>query len=181
MAPKMLNKFSNNSEKRTNHALAMMRERTQEDDLSDQVKISNEIYLNADPSLGLGGRYQSAVGEILSIDARIPSTGYWIGLHIKLSVRDFSDVGLIGFASRGHAPEYTIVNPCIRSGTKDGFVDCFFGKHMLLHGNSAQHVDAISIEDRDDLPDKAPWRELILFLPTQDFQLTLTDLRIFVV
>ncbi|CUJ17039.1 hypothetical protein [Cognatishimia activa] len=177
----MLNKFSSNSEKRVNDALAMLRERTQEGDLSDHVKIAKDIYLNADPNLGLGGRFQSTIGDIVTIDAQTPSNGYWIGLHIKLSSRDFGDAGVIGFASRGHAPEYTIVNPCIRSGTTDGFVDCFFDKHMLLHADSARYVDAVSIEDRDELPAKAPWRELILFLPTKDFQLTLTDLRVFVV
>ena len=88
---------------------------------------------------------------------------------------------MVGFAARIAAPEILVARACLRSGTEEGFVDCFFDKHLLFRPEEASHVDALPVHHRADLPLRAPWRELILFLPTDDFRLSLIDLRVFVV
>ena len=42
-------------------------------------------------------------------------------------------------------------------------------------------MDALHVGKRADLPLRAPWRDVILFLPTRAFQLSLIDMRVFVV
>jgi hypothetical protein len=104
-----------------------------------------------------------------------------VGLHLDLPAKDLRQAGVLGFGARFAAPEIMVARVCLRSGTKSGFEDCFFDKHMLLRPEEASHIDALSIHHRADLPVQAPWRELIIFMPTRAFQASLIDLRVFIV
>ncbi|MEN9063025.1 hypothetical protein [Ponticoccus litoralis] len=100
---------------------------------------------------------------------------------MRLPAEKLHHVGTIGFAARIAAPEVFVARAALRSGGPDGFVDCFFDKHLLFRPEEASHVDAIPVHYREPVPAEAAWRELILFLPTHSFRLSIIDLRLFVV
>ena len=165
-----------------NRTLEVMRSKTSQGALSSDIRFVRGFKLHADPALELTGEYRSPAGRLLELDARTgPNPGGWVGLHLSLPSHDLSDMGVVGFAARIAAPEVLVVRACLRSGTGTGFVDCFFDKHMLFRAEEASHVDALQVRERTDLPMRAPWREVILFLPTRSFQLSLIDMRVFVV
>lgn len=164
-----------------NHKLAVLRGKKRKGMLADSVKFLPGLELHADPSLGLEGSYLSPAGRLLELDVKMHGEGSWIGLHLALPARDLAGMGVIGFAARFSATGMHVLRACIRSGTADGFQDCFFDKHLLLRPEEASHLDALPVGYRDELPQKAPWREFVLFLPQNDFQMALIDLRLFVV
>ncbi|MEM8582355.1 MAG: hypothetical protein AAGF50_14255 [Pseudomonadota bacterium] len=164
-----------------NHALAVLRQEAREGELSESVHFLPGVDLYADPSLGLTGRYSSPEGRILELDAHTSGQGNWCGFHVRLPAAKLDHVGSIGFAVRIAAPEVFVARAALRSGGPEGFVDCFFDKHLLFRPEEASHVDAIPVHYREPVPMEAAWRELIFFLPTSNFRLSFVDLRLFVV
>lgn len=165
-----------------NHTLAVLRDDSREGSLTSDMALLPGLMLHADPALALSGTFQSPKGLILELDARAGSTaGQWFGLHVSLPAGDLAGKGLVGFATRVSAPEIMVMRACLRSGTPGGFVDCFFDKHVLARPEETSHLDALPVQYRDQIPRHAPWRELVFFLPTTDFRLSLIDLRTFIV
>lgn len=166
----------------TNHILHVMRQSEASLDLSSNVEFLPGLVLRTDPSLELTGTAHSPEGTLLAIDAQMKDHhGSWCGLHINLPAKDLTHNGVIGFAARIKASGLNVARACIRSGTDDGFADCFFDKHLMFRSDEASHIDGMSISCSNDLPLQAPWRELVFFLPTRSFNMTFVDLRVFVV
>lgn len=164
-----------------NHALTVLRRQDAGGDLTQNVSFVPGVMLNADPELGLSGTWRSAENRVLEFDASIQGLGNWLGLHISVPLQDTRGHGIAGFAARIQAQDIFVARASLRSGTEGGFVDCFFDKHMLFTPDEATHVDALQLHQRDTIPATAPWREIVLFLPTESFKLDLIDLRVFVV
>lgn len=139
------------------------------------------ISLHADPGLQMSGHWSSPTGRLLELDIRMSGQGDWIGLHLALEAPDLAAVGWIGFACRSAAPSEIMIRPCLRSGGETGFTDTFFGKHLLAVPEPHDHIDALHPATTRSIPEAAPWRELILFLPRQDFRWHLHDLRLFLI
>lgn len=178
----MFNSIALGPDGQTNHTLDVLRGKVRKGTLSDRVKFLPGVSLHADPALQLTGHYTSPKGRLLELDAHMGGSGSWIGLHLALPARTLKGFGVLGFAARASASETTVLRACLRSGGKeDGFTDCFFDKHLLLRPEEASHLDALPVGYRDELPTEAEWRELILFLPTETFRLSLIDLRVFLV
>lgn len=178
---RMIDSIAIGADGHANHVLAILRNGDHTGDLSQDVTFLPGLKLNADPALALSGQYTSPAGWLLQLDVQIDNPGSWVGLHLDLPANDLSHVGVIGFAARIAGPEVLMARACLRSGSDSGFVDCFFDKHLLFRPEETSHLDAVSVAQRMMLPVQAPWRELILFLPTESFTLSLIDLRVFVV
>lgn len=164
-----------------NHTLAVLRDSTLDGPLGENVTFLPGVVLHADPALELQGTWRSPPGRLLELEAEPAGSGDWIGLHIPLPIADLGAIGAVGFAARASASQVTVLKACLRSGVGKGFVDTFFDKQVLLRPEEASHVDVLSPRMRADLPEQAPWRELILFLPTEAFRIALIDLRVFAV
>lgn len=148
--------------------------------LSDDITFALGVELHADAVLGMTGTYRSPAGQILEIDAKMQRSGGWVGLHIALPHRDFSAYEVFGFVARFNASQVLVAQACLRSGVEGGyFKDHFFKKHLLLRSEATSHLDALHVHCVDGFDLDAPWRELILFLPTEDFHVSLVDLRVF--
>jgi hypothetical protein len=178
----MTNNIALGADGQANHTLGVLRGGTFQGALATNVSFLPGLKLNADPALEVAGSYRSPAGRLLELDLTTgPGLGGWVGLHLDLPAKDLRQAGVLGFGARFAAPEIMVARVCLRSGTKSGFEDCFFDKHMLLRPEEASHIDALSIHHRADLPVQAPWRELIIFMPTRAFQASLIDLRVFIV
>lgn len=136
------------------------------------------ISLQADPGLTLGGAYRSPAGRLLELDLRVSGQGEWLGLHVALSAPDLSGAAWLTLTSRSAADRAVMIRPCLRSGQPGGFVDCFFARHILATRTPQPHVDGIHLPTTRAIPARAPWRDLVLFLPREDFRWHLHDLRL---
>lgn len=179
MAPQTVNHLLG-PDASANHALFLLRQDTFSGKIATDTEILPGIALHADPALPLSGNFVSPEGRLLELDVSVMGES-WFALHIALSNADLTAFGLLGFASRNASPTFEIIRPCLRSGTNDGFVDCFFDKHILAPPGETSHLDALQLHPNPRIPPQAPWRELVFFLPTHPFQWALMDLRIFTV
>ncbi|MDU8930014.1 hypothetical protein RXV86_21725 [Alisedimentitalea sp. MJ-SS2] len=164
-----------------NHTLAVLRGDTMDGTLGKNVEFLPGLTLRADPALDLQGTWRSPPGRLLELEAAPGAPGDWIGLHLTLPLADLAGIGSVGFAARASASKTTVLRACFRSGVGRGFVDTFFDKQLLLRPEEASHVDVLAPRMRADMPERAPWRELIFFLPTEAFRIALIDLRVFAV
>lgn len=167
------------------HALDMLREDAREGALGQDPQVAPGVALHADPALGMTGTWRSPPGRLLEIEARPARPGSWFGLHVSLGGCDLDRHGIVGFACRTRSSELQILRACLRSGIDarpgGAFVDRFFDKHILSQPVEGSHLDALPARGHEALPAQAPWRELILFLPTEGFDWSLIDLRLFIV
>lgn len=178
----MTDNLTLNADGQANHTLTVMRNETREGSLTSDIDFLPGLALHADPVLELSGRYRSPEGRILELEAKTgPAPGHWLALHLRVPAQDIRNNGVFGFIARSSAPEILVARACLRSGVEGGFVDCFFDKHILIRPEETLHMDVLSLPYHEQVPTRAPWRELILFLPTQDFKLSLADLRVFLV
>lgn len=164
-----------------NQTLAQLRAEQRTGELAAETALLPGLRFHADPALNLSGRWASEPDKLLDMQVDIPGIGGWVGLHLSLPVASTRGRGIIGFAARIQTPKIFVARACLRSGRENGFVDCFFEKHLLFTPEESSHVDVLQIALRDTIPEDAPWRELILFLPTESFRMSLIDWRIFVV
>jgi hypothetical protein len=162
-------------------AIAEMRAHLCNGVITDTVQFLPGLALHANPALNVGGVYRSPSGRLLELDVTTSGTGGWIALHASLEILALTDYRYIGLVCLCAAPKEQMIRACLRSGTDEGFVDCFFDKHILAGPEPRNHVDVLHTDTRRTLPEWAPWRELVLFLPTQNFRWDLHDLRPFVV
>ena len=163
-----------------NQALAQLRAATPSGAILPEQQIVPGLRFVTDPEAGFEGRYDSPRGRLLEIEVTHRHEARWLGLHLDLGLADLDGLGLIGLGASIAAPHAMAVRPCIRSGEESGFRDAFFDKTIAALPRPLFHLDALLAEGRHpDLPQSAPWRELVLFLPTGDFQMALHDLRVF--
>lgn len=167
-------------------ALPPFRQATSHGQVQDVTHFHPAFSLHASPALGVGGVWRSPAGRLLELEITTQAPGDWIALHIALEgTGDLADAW-IGFACRSAAPDTDsgdpdglMIRPCLRSGTDDGFIDCFFDKHILATPEPQNHLDILHLDTRRNIPETAPWRELLLFLPRRGFRWDLHDLRPF--
>lgn len=162
-----------------NGALAQLRDCREMGVLSTDTVFSPGIRLNADPALGISGTWRSPPGRLLELEAWTSGPGDWCAVHVPLETTDNAGFAVLGFACRSAARVPVVIRPCLRSGTEDGFVDCFFDRHVLAHSVESLHVDALDLDRRLDVPVSALWREVVLFLPVHAFRISINDLRLF--
>ena len=136
------------------------------------------IALHADSGLTLGGQYRSPAGRLLELEVEAAGQGQWLGLHIALCAPDLFAATWLTLTCRSAARGAMMIRPCLRSGQASGFVDCFFDKHILADHTPRAHIDGLHLPSTRAIPDTAPWRELVLFLPRESFTWHLHDLRV---
>ena len=160
--------------------LAVLREGSAGGEIAGETELAPGLTLRPDPYGRTGGRYASPAGRLLEIETEVDEPGHWLGLHLSLGGGSLAPYGAIGFFCRSNAAAAMVVRPCLRSGLPEGGgLDCFFPRHIVAHAGASDHLDALVIGRAEPLPLEAPWRELILFLPTRDFSWGLQDLRVF--
>jgi len=167
-------------EAQTNNLLAVLRAERRDGRIGHDTEILPGVRLRIDPASRISGRFASPPGEILDLDIAVETRGEWTGLHVEMGRADLTGCGLVGLVCRSSAGGMDLVRPCLRSGTEKGFADTFFPKHLLSRPESSLHLDVIELAHHPMLPRRAPWRELVLFLPTHRLKWTLQDLRLFI-
>lgn len=159
-------------------ALAMLRGGQAAGDVTHGVSPAPGCSLQADPGLALAGRYRSPPGRLLELEAEISGLGNWIALHFAVAAPDLMQARWLTLTCRAASAAAMMIRPCLRSGLEEGFVDCFFDKHILSTRTPQSHVDGLHLPTTRSVPETAPWRELVLFLPRESFSWHLHDLHL---
>lgn len=176
-------------EAQANHALAALRGLSGGGPIeADRMPVPG-VWFALDPESEMGGSYETQPGMLLTARVRVVVPGRWLALHVALGAVDLAGRHVVGFVCRSEAPEPVTWRASLRSGTDadpeasagGGFVDCFFPKRLVAFGEPSTHIDLLQVGRSEPLPLQAAWRELILFFERKDFEITLRDLRLFIV
>jgi hypothetical protein len=153
---------------------------------SHSADLCPGVALHRDPDAGLTGTWSSPAGRLIEMQTQVARPGAWFGLHIRLpaEVADLERVRWIGIVARTSSLRVMAIRVGLRSGLPrmagGGFQDSFLPRHILCQPRQSDHHDLLCPADLPDLPQQAPWRELVLFLPpAAPVDWVLHDLRIF--
>jgi hypothetical protein len=144
-------------------------------------RLAPGIDLRIDPAAQVAGHWSSPRGRLLELQTEVAVSGDWIGLHLALPPLDLTGVAWLGLALRSAGGSALVVRACLRSGLAGGgFRDDFLDRHILSQPGETDHVDMLAPDRRPGLPLRAPWREVVLFLPpAHSVTWALHDLRLF--
>ncbi len=142
--------------------------------------LSRGIRLDMDTANARPLEASSPQGSLLHLKAAENQSCRWTALHITLGALDMSDVDFFGVVvkSQSHSRS-TISRISLRSGTKNKFRDCFFGKHLVSTTVPGTHVDMLDLAQTKNLPLTSEWRDLIVFFSDRDIDVALTKIRFF--
>ena len=167
------------AEAQANHTLAILRALELDDTVNSGDRFAPGVFLSMDPESDTEARVSSRPGELLNLDLTTSRPGRWLSLNIEMGQCDLSARDLMGVMCKTRAEDTLTFRVCLRSGQEEGFQDAFFGKRVISYATPSTHADLIKLDERDDVPAQATWRELVLFFPPDLRQLTLTDLSLF--
>ncbi len=164
-----------------NHTLAALRGTEQSGQINvDPIAVSG-VFFGLDPNGKVGGTFTTTPGDLLSLKFEVEQPGRWMGLHVALGDVPLDGAQVLGFVLKSDAPVTVTFRACLRSGTADGFVDCFFPKRIITFSDPTIHLDVLKMGVNAPVPTHAPWRDLILFFEPQSQEVAIRDLRVFVV
>ncbi len=147
--------------------------------LSPDGALAPGVWIHGDPE----GRQQvqsvAHPGGGLNLRAEVQHPGGWLAMHVALGAVDLSDRALIGFYAHSQALRACTWRACLRSGTETGFIDHFFDRDVVAYAAPSSHSDVLELAAQRGLPQRALWREFILFFHVESFDFTLLDLRLF--
>lgn len=163
-----------------NNNLKQLQAQCLEVPLTTVGSLSRGIRLDLDTANARTLEASSPQGSLLHLKAAEKQSCRWTALHITLGALDLSDVDFFGVVvkSQSHSSS-TISRISLRSGTKNKFRDCFFGKHLVSTTAPGTHVDMLDLGQANNLPLTSEWRDLIVFFSDRDIDLTLSKIRFF--
>ncbi len=81
----------------------------------------------------------------INLKTTVTAAGRWMGLHFRIGQTDLNETAVLGFYSQQRALRSCTWRACLRSGTADGFVDHFFGKHVVAYDGPGTHMDMLDL------------------------------------
>jgi hypothetical protein len=108
----------------------------------------------------------------------IEGSGRWLSLAMTIGKASLASSKVIGFVCKTDAPVATTFRACVRSGMATGHKDVYFNKTIVAYPATSVHMDAMELDGNSDIPEQAPWRELLLFFKREPSALSLRDLRV---
>ncbi len=162
--------------------------------LGDALPVTG-LRLMADPAAVMTLHWSSPTGRLLEIATTVTTPGGWCALRLTVDLPDLAGIAGLGLWLRASADPALTLQAVLRSAhpaprPTDGpavpaptdHVDTPLAHRILCHAAPSDHT-ALWLADRHpDLPRRAPWREVLLFLPPhRPVTLSLHTLRLFTV
>lgn len=164
------------------HNLSMLRAHEGQGTIEGgRTNVIDSVFLSCDPDAYISGKFESNSSNMLNIRMQAPDTALWQALHVELGALTLGDAAIVGFAARSRADFSLTIRPCIRSGNGKNFVDTFFPKTLVSFSKPSTHLDFLDLTRGSEIPERAEWRDLILFFRSGNIGLEILDLRLFVV
>ena len=168
-------------DKKVNKTLALLEKKKYSGSFSQNTQIIPGVRILLDPDDTNDAHYKSPVGRLLEISNKTTQNGRYFALHIELSPMDISDLSLFGFICKSTAAEQSIMQVCLRSHLQNRVIDSFFDKQVVCIPEECTHMDVIDVTHRNNVPATVIWRELVLLLPNDSFEIAVNDLRVFAI
>lgn len=139
------------------------------------------FFLHRDPEARGALEWASPRGRLVELKVAEDAPCRFLALHVPLPLRDLRQTEWLGLALRGAGDPVLSLRACLRSGLPGGgFHDSFFPRNLPQPPHETDMTLALCPARDFDLPLRAGWRDLILFLPPgQRLAWSLHDLRIF--
>lgn len=167
------------SEAQANHSLAVLRAQSFEKAVSGGERFSPGVFVSIDPESDTKVMATSRPGELVDLSFSTRRPGRWLSLNVEMGNCNLTGRDIAGFMAKVQSEATMTFRVCLRSGNEGGFQDAFFGKRVISYAEASTHADLMKLEERDDVPAQAPWRELIMFLPPDVRHISLKDLALF--
>lgn len=164
-----------------NHLTSLLRSTAGTGSLVEGAPLAPGAFLSVDQEAKLSGQFKTGEGAVLNLAYEVQKPPRWLAMHLQMGSLPLNETSVFGVVCKSQAPQAATFRICLRSGIAGGFVDAFFDKHVVAYADQSTHVDLLRLESRSDVPAEAPWRELILFFQTRSAQITVRDLRVFIV
>jgi len=174
-------KLSVGLDDKVNKTLALLRKERKAGSFSQDTQIIPGVKILSDPDDTNDAHYKSPVGRLLEISNQTIRSGKYFAVHIELSPKDISNLSLFGFICKSTAAVQSTMRVCLRSHLQDRVIDSFFDKQVVCIPDESIHMDVIDVTRRNNVPATAKWRELVLLLPNDSFEIAINDLRIFAI
>lgn len=165
-----------------NKRIAALREKEITQSVKPDEALHKGIVFHQDGEHPRNTEVTSPKGDLLRLKASENLKSRWTVMHFHLGKLDLSkmDVAGVVIRSRSHGLA-TVSKICLRSGNGDTFSDYYFPKHLVSSAAEGSHLDALDLSKIDDIPRTAQWRDLVIFFSDRDVDVTLHNLRFFVV
>lgn len=164
-----------------NHLTSLLRTTRSSGILTEGASLAPGAFMSVDAEAKLSGQFKTGEGAVLNLSYEVQKPPRWLAMHLQLGPLPLSEASVFGVVCKSQALQAATFRICLRSGIAGGFVDAFFDKHVVAYADQSTHIDLMRLESRSDVPTEAPWRDLILFFQTRSAQLTVKDLRVFIV
>ncbi len=164
-----------------NHRIAALRAVPGEGDLKDLASPLPDVFFSIDPEAELGGRFRNGGEDLIHLSYDVVKKPRWIGLHLAAGALDLTGSTVLGVVCKSQGREAATFRICLRSAAQDGFVDAFLPKTVVAFAQPSVHVDLLRLDATDAVPEQAAWREIVLFFQPDSADITLHDLRVFIV
>lgn len=129
-------------------------------------EVVPDIWWHIDPSIEALGTWESPRDRMLEVTTTLTTPGHFCALHLRVPFNP-GDYAYFGFVARTASDRALTTRVCLRTGTDTGHHDLFFPRDILSQQGQTDHIDMLAPAQIPDLPRYAPWRELILFLPSR--------------
>ena len=151
-------------------------------EVGNVTPILDGAAIDVDPEAVASGRLDAAPGELFSLTLETAGAApRWSSLVLRIGEVDLSRAGAVCLIARTAAPRVLTMRPCLRSHPGGGFVDAFFLKRIVAHGEPSTHIDALDLTGAGEVPRAGCRRELLIFFDAPEFELRLLDLRLAIV
>lgn len=137
------------------------------------------IRMDQDPQQERSLQICSPAGSVVHLQATQNSDSRWTALHFKLGGLDLSGIDVLGVVVQSQSRRSTALSRiALRSGNQHQFRDFFFEKHLASVQDGGLHIDICRLDDLEhQIPIAAEWRELIIFFPEKELDLTISKVR----
>ncbi len=150
------------------------------------------VWIAADTQTGrLAAETAPVPGALLGLAMRVEAPGRWLSLNCALAATSgatgtpapapVAPGSVLGLAAALSADAPMQLGVSIRSGHAGGHLDARFADRLEVGRDPMVSVALLPVTDATFPPELPAWRNLMLHLPFRDLQLTVYDLRLFVV
>ena len=164
-----------------NHRIGLLRATVTDQPLADHLQLVPGAFFGIDREGEVTGRCATGGESLLRLDYTCGKSPRWLALHLTVGGLDLDKAAVFGVVCKTRAPRAATFRLCLRSAAPAGFVDAFLPKHVVAFADTSTHVDLLKLQEHENVPTRADWRELILFFQPQSAAFDLLDLRVFIV
>lgn len=123
----------------------------------------------------------SKPGELFHLKTKVRQAPRWFSLNLSLGEAAFAPGDVLGIVVEGRSTNALELIPFIRSAAGGELTDTLFEEHIKISAGHMVCTALHTVLPENGVASLKGYHTLVFRLPGQDFELTLEDLRFFVI